>query len=517
MEVRSHASAGARILRGGDASVRVEVMASLGVMMALALLVLVAAAYRNHENTLRDTLGPALLAESRSTTQFTLLTTSRAEWWRVSAAGVASSASISRAQADERVLAIARAARDRNAALLDFGAVWEPILFAAPMDSAGTVKVARLPAEMSTRLRARPAAVFVALALADALVFGAFGFALLRRRVVAPFEALARLAREIGELGEPVSARVSGPREARAVARALSEMSVALAGRNKQLSAAIVELRDANQRLRQTRAGLERAERLASVGRLAAGVAHEVGNPMGAILAFAELVLRDPGLSAGSRTQLERILREGDRIRVTLRQLLDLARPVRTESRPVDLARVAREAVAMVSAQPAYQGTEFLADVAAELPVALGDEDAVHRVLLNLLLNAAEAVRGQPERRVWAKLRPASVGRRRVDESRVGPADASWDARVECVIADTGCGIADEDRERVFDPFFTTRPAGSGTGLGLPNALRMAEEQGGSLNLAPPPPGYRTAFVFGLPAVPQNATPALRGDKVASA
>ncbi len=417
-----------------------------------------------------------------------------------------------RGEADARVLAIARAARDRHTALLEFGAVWDRIVFAAPPGAGGDVMVARLAAGTSSRLRARPAAVFAALAFADALVFGAFGFVLLRRRVVAPFEALAALAREIGEAGAPISVQIAGPKEARAVAEALHEMSIALAGRTKQLSDAVVELREANQRLRQTRDGLERAERLASVGRLAAGVAHEVGNPMGAILAFAELVMRDPGISPASRGQLERVLREGDRVRGILRQLLDLSRPVRTESRPLDLSRVARDAIALVAAQRAYAGTAFSVDVAPGLPLALGDEDAAHQVLLNLLLNAAEAVRGQPARSVLVALRAAREGRRRSDDAGAVLPSAPV-AAVECVISDTGCGIADEDRERIFDPFYTTREAGEGTGLGLANALRMAEEQGGSLNLATPPTGYRTAFALRLPvAGTDRARALLRGE-----
>jgi two-component system, NtrC family, sensor kinase len=509
--VPARSSAREWLRRWSDASVRVEVMASLGVVMALSLLVLVAAAYRNHENTLREVLGPALLVESRSPAQLSARVSPDTEWWRVNAAGVASPVSLLRGEADARVIAIARAARERKVALLDFGAVWDRIVFAAPTGVGGEVMVARLAAESSSRLRARPAAVFAGLAFADALVFGAFGFVLLRRRVVAPFEALAALAREIGEAGAPVAARVAGPKEARAVADALHEMSIALAGRTKQLSDAVVELREANQRLRQTRAGLERAERLASVGRLAAGVAHEVGNPMGAILAFAELVMRDPGISPASRTQLERVLREGDRVRGILRQLLDLARPVRTESRPLDLARVARDAIALVSAQRNYADIAFAADVADDLPLALGDEDAAHQVLLNLLLNAAEAVRGQPERRVLVSLRGAREGRRREDVPGALPPGAS-PACIECGVADTGCGIEEEDRDRIFDPFFTTREAGEGTGLGLANALRMAEEQGGSLNLAAPPAGYRTSFLLRLPLASAEPTrPALRG------
>jgi signal transduction histidine kinase len=484
--------------------VRVEVMASLGVVMALALLVLVAAAYRNHENTLRQTLGPALLAEARDAARFAARFDSDTQWWRVDAAGVAAPVGIARSAADERVLAIAREAKARGAALLDFGALWSPIVFASPPGSSGEVLVGRLSEAQSRRLRVRPAAVFAGLAIADALVFGAFGIVLLQRRVVAPLEALAQVVREIGESGEPVHANVSGPPEARAVAEALSEMSVALARRAKELEAAVVELREANARLQQTHAGLARAERLASVGRLAAGVAHEVGNPLGAILALAELVARDPGVSESSRAQLERLLREGERVRRILRQLLDLARPVRMERRPFDLAQAARDAVVLIAAQRRYREIAFEVHAADGLPHALGDENAAQQVLGNLLLNAAEAVCGRQGPRVRIEIAMGALRRRAGDTPGAARERAAFDA-LACRVLDNGCGIADEDRERVFDPFFSTRAQGEGTGLGLPNALRMAEEQGGALELEEAPPGFRTAFAFRLPAAPAAA------------
>jgi len=494
------------LARAENASVRVEVMSHLGVVMALALLVLVAAAHRHHEMTLRDVLGPALLAESREPGPFGQRVAEGTEWWRVSAAGVAEPLGLSRVPADARVLAAAAAARARGAALLDLGAIWDQIVFAVPSGARGEVRVARLPQETTTRLRARPAAVFAALALADAAVFGAFGFVLLRRRVVAPFEALAALAREIGEAGSAVMGRVAGPPEARAVADALSEMSSALAGRTKQLSDAVRSLREANEQLRRTHAGLERAERLAAVGRLAAGVAHEVGNPLGAILAFAELVQRDPGIAPASRAQLDRLLREGERVRKILRQLLDLSRPVRAERRPLDLARAAEEAVALVSAQRRYARVDWMLETASGTGSALGDEGAANQVLLNLLLNAAEALEGAPVRRILVRVQPCAARRRAGDAEGGVPPRARPDA-IECLIADTGSGVAEEDRERIFDPFFTTRAAGEGTGLGLPNALRMAEEQGGELELVAPPAGWRTAFAFRLPAA-ENASDA---------
>jgi signal transduction histidine kinase len=100
---------------------------------------------------------------------------------------------------------------------------------------------------------------------------------------------------------------------------------------------------------------------------------------------------------------------------------------------------------------------------------------------------------------VQVSLRALREARRRDERAEALPPGMPATA-IECTVADTGCGVADEDRERIFDPFFTTRAAGEGTGLGLANALRMAEQQGGALNLAAAPAGFRTAFVLRLPS-----------------
>ncbi len=496
----------ARRARGG---VRFEVMSHLGIVMALSMGVLAAAAYRHHELTLRELLGRALLAESQAPGRLSGRLESEAEWWLVTTGGAPTPIGAVREPPDARVIAIARAAEQRGATLLDLGAVWQPILFATPSAAQGGVLVARMPASLSLATRSRPLAVLGALALANVFVFGALGFFVLRQRIVAPLEQLAAAARQLGEEGRAGPVAVEGPRETVAVAAAFNEMSESLARRSKQLEDAVVELRAANDDLRRTRAGLDRAERLASVGRLAAGVAHEVGNPLGAILALAEVAARDPGLSPVGREQLARVQREGERVRAILGQLLDLARPLRARSEPLDLARVADETRALVAAQRRYNRVAFSLAAEPDLPLARGDASVAAQVLLNLLLNGAEAVQGVDEPRIGLTLRSAALLRRREDAD-AGPRERARRDAVECVVADNGCGIAEEDRERVFDPFYTSRPPGEGTGLGLPNALRMAEEQGGTVELCEPPPGFVTAFLFRLPAAARPASAEVR-------
>ncbi len=485
--------------RAGRLGLGSELLLHLGIVMALALLVLSAALVRHQELALREVLGRALLAEARSPARLVSQLDPDMNWWSLAPDGAGSAWGRNKGELDDDARELAERARRERAPLLRMGAPWEPIRFAAPRDGTPLVTVAVLSRDVSMRLRARPLAVIAGLAVANLLVFGAFAHAVLRVRVVRPIERVSEAARALADGGPGLAVPVEGPAEAAELAQSFNEMSEALARRSKALEEAIVELRGANESLRRTRAGLARAERLASVGRLAAGVAHEIGNPMGAILAMSEIAARDPGISSASRTQLERVQREGERVRSILRQLLDLARPVRANAQPMSLASALGEAKALISAQRGYARVEFVEEIASDLPEVVADPGMVVQILLNLLLNAAEALQAEPSPRILLRLRVAPAARR-AGERGAGAAPAGGDT-VECLVADNGCGIAEEDRERIFDPFFTTRPVGEGTGLGLPNALRMAEEADGSLELAPAPEGFRTAFALRLPCV----------------
>jgi signal transduction histidine kinase len=218
------------------------------------------------------------------------------------------------------------------------------------------------------------------------------------------------------------------------------------------------------------------------------------------LLAFMEVAARDPGLSVSSRAHLARAAREGERVRVILRQLLDFSRPARTEPRPVDLAQAAEEAAELVRVQRASRDIRLAVRRAPGAPAAHGDPGAVLQILLNLVLNAADAVGGTEAPAIALEVRPAALRARAGDgDAALALARAQADA-VECVVADNGCGIAETDRERIFDPFFTTKPPGQGTGLGLSTAARLAEEMEGALVLVEPPPGFVTAFALRLPA-----------------
>jgi len=217
----------------------------------------------------------------------------------------------------------------------------------------------------------------------------------------------------------------------------------------------IEALEAANQELREAREDLARSERLASVGRLAAGVAHEVGNPVSALIGYAGLMRERiaQGKDVGGYT--ERIEREASRIDRILRDLLDLARPP-AALQDIDLGRaveIARSAVA-----PQHAGVAFETALPAGLPLVRGDEHYLSQVFVNLMTNAARA-----------------------GASRVRVSARTADGRVCVEIEDDGNGIPADVLPRLFEPFFTTAAPGEGSGLGLALCHATMERFGGSI------------------------------------
>jgi signal transduction histidine kinase len=469
-----------------------DVLVSLSVVMLMATTVVGAVLVKAHE---------AHVSQIQRLAARSLIEAARDErwsvpglrWWIVDASARWLPRGPHAEALPEAGAALAADVRGRGMPLLSAGAPWEAVLFAAPLGSDGAVAVAHLPPAV-------PAHWIAGLIAAVVAVFTAFGAYLLRRRLVLPLQRLASAARAIADGDSGARVPVDGAAEVADVAVAFNDMTAALERRSGELEKAVSDLRQSNARLRTARAGLERAERLAAVGRLAAGVAHEVGNPMGALLAFMDLAQRDGGISESGRKHLGRAAKEGERVRGILRQLLDFSRPPQTSREAVDLAAVCEEMAELVRAQDRYAGIAIGIASEGAPPLALADASGVSQIVLNLLLNAADALgRGAPDPTIRVAIRPAVLYTRAREGAEAAAGRRRFDA-VECAVRDNGPGIAEEDRERIFDPFFTTKPPGDGTGLGLSNAARLAEEFAGSLELAASPAGGGAEFVLRMPA-----------------
>jgi signal transduction histidine kinase len=475
-----------------------EVLASLAIVMLTATGMLGIVLIKDHEahvERLRDLAVRGLVAEAHSPLGPLRNRSDGARWWMIEADGTQQIHAGDGAAPGSDTRWLVENARRLGEPVVASGTLWDPIEIAVPVDETGRVALAELPPGMSQQL-------FLGLLLADVIIFTAFGAWLLRRRLVLPLERLAETARTISEGAFQVRAPTDGVRETAAVGQAFNDMTDALGRRSQALEKAVAELRESNRSLRSAREGLDRAERLAAVGRLAAGVAHEVGNPMGAMLAFLDLVGRDPGLAESSREYLGRASSEGQRVRTILHQLLDFSRPPRSTPVPVDLGVLCDETAGLVRAQRRYDGIEIEVRSEGNPPPALADPNGVAQIVLNLLLNAADALLPHVEApRISISVSP-SVANVRSGEAESNAAARRCPDEVECRVEDNGPGVPCEDRERIFDPFFSTKAPGEGTGLGLSNAARMAEELGGSVTLTSDSRFGGASFVLRLPAAP---------------
>ena len=301
------------------------------------------------------------------------------------------------------------------------------------------------------------ASIAAALLLLVALVFWR-----LDRQLIAPLAridaSLERIAESPGD--EPLLGE-EGDLLGR-IAPAVNRLDARLREERRRVQAQIAELQKSNAELRAAREEVARSERLASVGRLAAGVAHEVGNPMTALIGFLSILQervkqgRDPG------DFLDRIAREASRIDRILRDLLTLARPPPAQLQPVDLRAAAEAARGLVEAQPTWTRCALALRVPPDLPAARGDSHYVVQVLLNLLVNSAKA------------------GAHNVEVAgRVESGQPVIDVK------DDGRGLPKEAAARLFEPFFTTSGPSEGTGLGLALCHATMERFGGSIEGRP--------------------------------
>jgi signal transduction histidine kinase len=267
--------------------------------------------------------------------------------------------------------------------------------------------------------------------------------------------ALEAAVARVGAGERDVTAPTDGPAELGSLAHAFNDM--------------LASLREQQDALEAQRARLQRSERLAAIGRLAAGVAHEVGNPLAAIVGYTELLLDEPELGDEPRDLLERVQAQTQRIQGIVAQLLDYSRPATGRSVAFSAVDRAQEVVALVRADPRCEGVTL--EVAGDPDVeVLADPALVEQILLNLVLNGARAAREHD-------------GRDEDEAPRVVVRVRELDDAVAIDVRDNGAGVPEEVRPRLFEPFFTTRGAGEGSGLGLAISLGLAEGMDGGLEL----------------------------------
>lgn len=292
-------------------------------------------------------------------------------------------------------------------------------------------------------------------------VLVAFGAYVMNRNIARPVRRLTKITRQVADGNLEKLLPVAGPREIADFSATFNAMLLALRESRLQTQEHILSLQQANGELRETREELLRSARMASVGHLAAGMAHEIGNPLGATIGYLELLKSE--LEPGRAQEIVmHALGEAGRIDRLVRDLLDYASPAPEDMEALNPADILRQAYEILLSQGALEGVSCQVDLPDLLPLVLIDRYRLLQVLVNLLLNARDAL--------------TTGGSVRLSGREDG-------ARICLVVADDGEGMNTEVKQHLFDPFYTTKPPGKGRGLGLSVCHRIIADAGGLIEV----------------------------------
>lgn len=297
--------------------------------------------------------------------------------------------------------------------------------------------------------------------------------------IVRPIERVTRAAEQLASGDLRGAVPVGGAAEVARLSVAFNEMASQLRVERQRLEARVRELEATTKDLRATQDTLIMSEKLASVGRLAAGVAHEIGNPLAAVDGLLELI--EPGATdaAEQREFITRARRETDRMQRIIRDLLDYARQGHTQRSPgatSDIRQVIEDAERLLSPQKEWRGITLYKEFEARLPIVEGDSNDWMQVIVNLFINAADAMDGNGTIHVTI---------------------SEHDDRVRVSVQDSGPGLPQQVQDRLFEPFVTTKANGKGTGLGLAVCQAVVTRYGGRI-IGDNAPGRGARFTLDL-------------------
>lgn len=222
-------------------------------------------------------------------------------------------------------------------------------------------------------------------------------------------------------------------------------------------------VQERTQELQKVQDQLIHAGKMAAIGELAAGVAHEINNPLTGVLTFSSLLLKKIDEGHPWRKDLETIVQQTSRCRNIVRGLLDFARQRKPDKKPWDVHQLLERTLVLLEKQAPFQNVEIVKEFDHGLPMLFVDGDQIQQVFMNILLNAADAM-------------SKDGGTLRIRTAREGD-------RVEIAFSDTGCGIPKEHLAKLFDPFFTTKQTGKGTGLGLAISYGIIQSHTGEIKV----------------------------------
>jgi two-component system NtrC family sensor kinase len=233
-------------------------------------------------------------------------------------------------------------------------------------------------------------------------------------------------------------------------------------------------------KLQETHLQLVNSEKMASLGKLAAGIAHEINNPLGGILIYSSLMMEDLPEGDSKREDLARIVQEASRCKDIVKNLLEFARQTEPKMEPTDINRAITDGLFFLENQALFHNVKIIKNLDPFLPLVSGNASQLKQVLINIIVNAAEAMHGSGTLTITSYPSPDRKG-------------------ILLEFTDTGEGIPEENLNRIFDPFFTTKEVGKGTGLGLATSYGIVEDHGGKISVKSTV-GQGATFTIELPA-----------------
>lgn len=280
---------------------------------------------------------------------------------------------------------------------------------------------------------------------------------------------------------------------------ALNQMLRRIEADRDELRSSLKSLEESNRQLKRAQKELVRAEKLASTGRLSAGLAHEIGNPVGIVLGYLGLLKSrfSSDKDNAALDYIERAEAEIQRVNTIIRRLLDFSRSRPADFSVLSLHEMVKYAGEMLAQQPLFSGISIEYQLDAEDDRVYGDYDQLHQVMVNLMINAADSIKQSD-----------NAGRgviRLVTRNNGNPAEGciSEKSILELKVVDNGTGIDEENLDKIFDPFFTTKETGKGTGLGLSVSYMIIEQMGGQIDVNLP--GAKgTEIVIRLPVAEES-------------
>jgi two-component system, NtrC family, sensor kinase len=303
----------------------------------------------------------------------------------------------------------------------------------------------------------------------------------LAKSIVTPIQELERITKKIARGDFSESIEVKGHDEIASLAQSFNQME-------DKLDQAMTALDEIIKKLREKQSQLVEAEKLAGIGKLAAGIAHEINNPLTSVLTFSNLMLEQCPPGDPRHEKLKLMVRETDRARTIVRQLLNFGRESVIKPEKININQPVTEITESLMAQEAFKGIELSMRLADNLPQVYADPAQFGQVVLNILLNAIHAI--TPPGRIEVETR---LGNKCIEIAKRLGGNC-----VEVVFADTGKGIPEEHLHKIFDPFFSTKAATKGTGLGLAVSYGIIKKHGGEIAVDSTV-GKGTTFTVRLP------------------